>query len=230
MRICWPTFKPANFVGNTSAAKPPKGRAPASSNDRCSGISANVAVSVKAMYSADAPPLEVIPKTRWRGTKLFTSEPTASMIRANSLPRRMLRGRTSPKIMRAGKAVIPGKTAARIRQSLVFTALAWRRIRSSFGFDVGRGTSSTRMTSGRPYRSYVRAFIVDYPKVTTRSFVLVELGAWYSHYFSESERDQQNAPKHALIHRFCRPCPCQGLRGRTEQVRGRATGLHRAAA
>ena len=88
------------------------------------------------------------PRTR------VTAEPTSSTTPANSMPRIRRLGRRKP-IMKRQK----NGFAARMWQSVRLTVVAWTRTSTSSSFGTGRSTSSTRSTSGGPYRSWTTALI-----------------------------------------------------------------------
>ena len=75
----------------------------------------------------------------------LTAVPTASTSPANSIPRILRFGRSSP-----AKARQKNGFAARMWQSVRVTVVAWTLTRTSLSAGTGRSTSSIRSTSGPP--------------------------------------------------------------------------------
>jgi hypothetical protein len=106
-------------------------------------------------YCAWAPQaVSSYPNTRSPTAKDVTAGPTAATCPANSLPRIVTRGRTSPVNTRMKNGLAP-----RMPQSVRFTVVAWTLTSTSWSVADGVGTSTTRTTSGGPYRVCTAAFM-----------------------------------------------------------------------
>jgi len=113
-----------------------------------------------ATYSACAPILvPVMPHTSSPGAKSPTPAPTSSTTPENEPPRIGRRGRDTPNARRAIGPNPAGNRAPRMRASPEVTATASTRTTTSPARAAGRGTSTTRTTSGGPYRSTTAALM-----------------------------------------------------------------------
>src|SRR5579871_780529 len=133
----------------------PSQTAAASSKPTPAGLRASAALSRMQTYSAWAPNVQALtPKTSSPAVNSVTAGPAASTTPASSLPRIRCRGRRSP-VSRRATCGVP----ARVSVSERLTVVARILIKTSSGRGTGRSTSSSRRTSGGPYRSQTTAFI-----------------------------------------------------------------------
>jgi hypothetical protein len=104
--------------------------------------------------SACAPNRNPVEPKTWSPTaNSLTAAPAASTTPASSLPRIGCFGRRMPEIerLRSATARPLRRLASRVPQSARVTATAWILTRISSSLGTGRGTSSSRRTSGAPY-------------------------------------------------------------------------------
>src|SRR6202022_3002830 len=161
MRILRPSRRSACFR-HVSALSAPSHIGAASSKLMPAGICAIRALTGIARYSACAPNLSpVVPKTRSPTANSVTAAPAASTSPANSVPRTRCLGRRRPETRRLSNemARAPRRLASRGAGSNRLSVVAWTLTRTSSSLGTGRSTSSSRRTSGGPYRSYTTALI-----------------------------------------------------------------------
>src|SRR6186997_2121413 len=147
------------FCRHASAMQAPSLTAAASSKLRAAGLCASAPLSRTQTYSAFAlfprRPNTSSPTANW-----LTAPPTATTSPASSMPGVRYFGRRSPVKKREKNG-----SAARKPQSVRLTVVARTLTRTSSSFGFGRSISSTRRTSGGPYRSNTTAFIDSLPLV-----------------------------------------------------------------
>ncbi len=125
----------------------PSQTAAASSKVMPAGLCATAALSRTQTNSACAPK-PLTPKTSSPTSNSLTAAPTASTSPASSMPRILRLGRRQPVKYR-----VKNGFALRQPQSVRLTVVAWILTSTSSSFGTGRSTSSSRWTSGGPYRS-----------------------------------------------------------------------------
>src|SRR5918995_135120 len=161
MRMLRP-FRRSAFFRHDRAMHAPSQTAAASSNVMPAGLCAKGALSRMHTYSACAPK-PVTPKT-WSPTRnSVTAAPAPFTSPASSMPRILRLGRSRPVATRLMKT-----SALRSPQSVRVTVVAWTLMRTSSAPGTGDSTSSSRSTSGEPYRSWTTALIGSIPSHRTR--------------------------------------------------------------
>src|ERR1700682_1221174 len=161
MRILRPSRRSACFR-HVSALSAPSHIGAASSKLMPAGICAIRALTGIARYSACAPNLSpVVPKTRSPTANSVTAAPAASTSPANSVPRTRCLGRRRAATRRLSNEMARPlrRLASRVAVSHRLTVVAWTLTRTSVSLGTGRSTSSSRRTSGGPYRSKTTALM-----------------------------------------------------------------------
>src|SRR3990170_1258786 len=159
MTIRWPSWTSA-VRSVIRAWVAPSQTAAASSKLMPAGLCASGALSRRQMNSACAPKLGGLPKM-WSPTwNWLTAAPTAATSPASSTPSVRHFGRRRPPKKRQKNG-----WAARACVSVWVTVVARIRMRTSSSLGTGRSTSSTRRTSGGPYRSWTTAFMPSLPSL-----------------------------------------------------------------
>src|SRR3990172_1609982 len=157
MTIRWPTRTSA-ARSVASAWIPPSQIAAASPKLIPAGLCASGPRPRRQMNSAWPPKPGALPNT-WSPTlNSVTAAPTSSTSPASSTPsvRHLGRRRPAKKRQKNGRA-------ARAWVSVWVTVVAWIRMRTWSSPGTGRSTSSTRRTSGGPYRSWTTALMGSRP-------------------------------------------------------------------
>src|SRR5918996_1129250 len=161
MRMLRP-FRRSAFLRHDRAMHAPSQTAAASSNVMPAGLCAKGALSRMHTYSACAPKPRT-PKT-WSPTwNSVTTAPISFTSPASSMPRILCLGRSKPVPTRLMKT-----SALRSPQSVRVTVVAWTLMRTSSAPGTGASTSTSRSTSGDPYRSWTTALIGSIPSPRTR--------------------------------------------------------------